>query len=63
VNQNLVISPDYLQLRQALLKALAPYPEARRAVVEILRSLEDVPVEPPEEPRKVIELESAKYER
>ncbi len=56
VHQNLVISPDYLQLRHALLRALAPHPEARRAVVDVLRALEDVQPEPPEETRKVIEL-------
>ena len=43
VHQNLVISPDYLQLRQALLRALAPHPEARRAVVDVLRAFEEVP--------------------
>jgi hypothetical protein len=56
IHQNLVISPDYLQLRQALLTALKPYPEARAAVVAVLRELEDVQPEPPEEPRKVIAL-------
>jgi hypothetical protein len=54
IHQNLVISPDYLQLRQALLTALAPHAEARRAVVEVLRTLEDIAPEPPEPPRKVI---------
>jgi hypothetical protein len=56
VHQNLVISPDYLQLRQALLRALAPYQEARRAVVAVLRELEEIEPEPPDPPRKVIAL-------
>lgn len=56
VNQNLIVSPDYLALRQSLLLALKPFPEARAAVVAVLREMEDVQPEPPEEPRKVIEL-------
>lgn len=41
INQ-LVVSPDYIRLRAALITALAPYPEARRAVAEVLRDLESV---------------------
>jgi hypothetical protein len=38
---SLLISPDYLALRHALIEALKPYPEAARAVGAALRSLED----------------------
>jgi len=31
---NIIIMPEWLALRTAILKALEPYPEARRAVVE-----------------------------
>jgi hypothetical protein len=44
VNQ-LVVSPDYLRLRAALINALQPYPEARAAVAKVLRDLEAVEVE------------------
>ena len=39
INQ-LVVSPEYLTLRSALVQALSPYPDARRAVSEVLRGLE-----------------------
>jgi hypothetical protein len=39
INQ-LVVSSEYLTLRSALVRALSPYPEARRAVSEVLRQLE-----------------------
>jgi hypothetical protein len=38
---SLLISPDYLALRHALVEALRPYPEAARAVGAALRLLED----------------------
>jgi hypothetical protein len=38
---NLVISTEYLSLRSALVKALRPFPEARRAVAAVLRGLEE----------------------
>ena len=41
INQ-LTISPDYLKLRAALIQALAPYPDARRAVAAVLREIEDI---------------------
>ena len=44
VNQ-LVVSPDYLRLRAALIQALAPFPEARVAVAKVLRELETVEIE------------------
>jgi hypothetical protein len=40
INQSLVISPDYLRLRSALLQALGPFREARLAVAMALRSIE-----------------------
>jgi hypothetical protein len=43
VNQSLVVSPDYLRLRQGLLEALANFPDARKAVFAVMRSLETAP--------------------
>ena len=40
ITQNLLISEDYLRLRHALVKALAPYPEAALAVSRVLREVE-----------------------
>lgn len=37
---NILISADYLQLRQALVEALRPYPEAARAVGAALHAIE-----------------------
>lgn len=42
VTNQLVVSPDYLRLRAALIQALAPYPEARQAVAKVLREAEVV---------------------
>lgn len=38
---NILISEDYLRLRQAMTLALRPFPEARRAVAAELHRLED----------------------
>jgi hypothetical protein len=38
---NILISEDYLRLRQALTMALRPYPEARKAVAEALHVIEE----------------------
>jgi hypothetical protein len=38
---NIMISEDYLRLRQALTMALRPFPEARRAVAAELHRIED----------------------
>jgi hypothetical protein len=43
INQ-LVISPDYLRLRAALIQALASYPDARKAVAAVVRDLETAEV-------------------
>jgi hypothetical protein len=37
---NLVVSGEYVALRSALVRALGPHPEARRAVAAVLRDLE-----------------------
>jgi hypothetical protein len=37
---NILLTPEYLELRNALVRALAPYPEARRAVAEVLHARE-----------------------
>ena len=42
INQNLIVSADYLKLRQLLLSALRPFPQARAAVLAALRSVESV---------------------
>jgi hypothetical protein len=39
-HRSVLVSPDYLRLRSTLLKALAPFPEAMRAVAAALHSLE-----------------------
>jgi hypothetical protein len=39
---NLLIAPEYVQLRAALVNALRPYPDARKAAARVLRSLEGV---------------------
>jgi hypothetical protein len=40
VNTNVLVSEDYLRLRHALVTALHPFPEARRAVSEALHKIE-----------------------
>ena len=37
---SVLIQPEYLEMRAALVSALAPYPEARRAVIAALHSIE-----------------------
>jgi len=48
VNQ-LIVSPDYIRLRAALIGALAPYPEARAAVARVLVDLETTTPSPVKE--------------
>jgi hypothetical protein len=48
INQSLVISPDYLRLRSALLQALGPFREARLVVAAALRTIEAAPQPEPE---------------
>ena len=40
VHQNLIVSPEYLQLRQGLLQALRHHPEARAAVSDVLKRID-----------------------
>jgi len=40
---NVLMAPEWLQVRAALLMALAPHPEARRAVAAALVTLEGAP--------------------
>lgn len=47
-NNTLILSGDYLSFRQRLISCLRPYPEARKAVAEMLRESEVLPEpEPP----------------
>jgi hypothetical protein len=50
INQ-LVVSPQYLELRSALIRALQPFPDARKAVSRVLRGLEGGRAELPRHPR------------
>jgi transposase len=38
---NMMLTPEYLSLRTAIVKALAPYPEAKRAVAQALYTMEN----------------------
>jgi hypothetical protein len=38
---SVLVSPEYLQLRNALLRALGPFPEARRAVAAAIHEVEN----------------------
>jgi transposase-like protein len=38
---SLLVSPEYLQLRNTLIRALAPYPEARKAVAAAIYEIEN----------------------
>src|SRR6185437_6482626 len=40
VSVQLLLTPEYLELRNALIRALAAYPEARRAVAAVLQQHE-----------------------
>jgi hypothetical protein len=37
---NLLVAPEYVLLRSALVQALRPYPDARKAAAKVLRNLE-----------------------
>ncbi len=43
---SVLISPEYLEFRAALMRALAPFPEARRAVAVALHSIEAQSADP-----------------
>lgn len=57
INNSLIISPDYLALRAALIGALAPHPAARQAVARVLRELEGPPEPAAELPAIEVEAE------
>jgi hypothetical protein len=38
---NVLVQPQYVELRVELVRALAPYPEARHAVAQVLHAIED----------------------
>jgi hypothetical protein len=40
INNNILIQPQYIVLRVELVKALAPFPEARQAVAAVLHTIE-----------------------
>ena len=42
-NISILVTPQYLKLRQVLVQTLQPFPEARRAVAAALHSLESTP--------------------
>jgi hypothetical protein len=44
---SLLVTPEYLKLRSALLHALWPFPEARQAVAAVLHDIEGVAAQEP----------------
>jgi hypothetical protein len=46
-NISLLVTPEYLKLRAALLQALWPFPEARQAVASVLHSIEGAAAQEP----------------
>jgi hypothetical protein len=44
---SLLVTPEYLKLRSALLRALWPFPEARQAVAAVLHEIEGVAAQEP----------------
>ena len=47
-NVSVLVSPQYLELRGALLRALGPFPEAKRAVADALHRIESDAAKRPE---------------
>lgn len=47
---SLLVTPEYLQLRSALLQALRPHPEAGRAVAAVLHGIESNAARPRQQP-------------
>jgi hypothetical protein len=57
---SVLIQPEYLEFRASLMRALAPYPEARRAVAVALHSIEANSADPERAlPAPIIEHEAA----
>lgn len=48
-NVSVLVSPQYLELRAALLKALAPHPDAKRAVAAVLHGIETTAAQQPKQ--------------
>jgi hypothetical protein len=46
-NVSILIQPEYLELRSAMLRALAPHPDARRDVAAVLHRIENDAATPP----------------
>jgi hypothetical protein len=46
-NISILVQPEYLRLRSALLQALWPFPEARQAVAAVLHSIEATAAQEP----------------
>lgn len=44
VHNHLHVNPEWVSLRQTMLAALAPYPEARAALIDAIRSAEQVEI-------------------
>ena len=40
INNNMLVTPSYIELRIELVRALAPFPEARQAVAQVLHTIE-----------------------
>jgi hypothetical protein len=59
--QSIVISPDYLLVRQALSTALGCYPEAKAAVLKALRAIE-APAEQPSLPSPMESMDAERVE-
>src|SRR5262245_33441338 len=49
-NISVLVTPQYLELRAALVRALAPYPDAKAAVAAVLHQLESKAAERPASP-------------
>jgi hypothetical protein len=47
---SLLVTPEYLELRSALLRALGPHPEAKRAVATVLHGIESSAAQRPRQP-------------
>jgi hypothetical protein len=47
---SLLVTPEYLELRSALLRALGPHPEAKRAVATVLHGIETTAAQRPRQP-------------
>ena len=47
VQNNLLVSPDYSNAIARIVRAVAPYPEAREAVIAALRDLDATSAQPP----------------